>query len=77
MICEKLMHGHRQGRLVTDKESGEKKRVGQSENHPYKCGRPAVRYEVSGDSFTAFAELCKIHMEAAQREGFRLRAVNG
>ena len=78
MECEKLMHGHKSGRWKTDKATGEKVLVGQSTNHPYKCGRPAVSYFVHGESYTAFATLCKIHKLAAEREGFRVeRADDG
>lgn len=72
MECERLIHGYKRGRVVEDKTTGEKRLVGQSTNHPYRCGRPAVSYLVHGDSFTAFASLCKMHKSAAEREGFRL-----
>jgi hypothetical protein len=75
MLCEKLIHGHREGKLVVDKETGEKRRVGESTHHPYRCGRPAERLRVEGDSFTAFATLCKIHKDAAIREGFKVSVV--
>lgn len=72
MTCEKLIHGHRAGKLVMNKETGQMERVGASEHHPYKCGRPATMLKVSGDSYTAFAVLCKLHRAAAVREGFKV-----
>jgi hypothetical protein len=70
--CERIIHGVRHGRLVKDKETGELKRVGQSINHPYRCDRPALKIQVEGDSFATFAVLCKMHRQAARREGFKL-----
>ena len=74
--CEKLVHGHRYGRVVVNKVTGEKTTVEESTHHPYRCDRPAFRLEVKGDSFTAFATLCKIHMAAAEREGFKVKVIS-
>jgi hypothetical protein len=73
--CEKLIHGHRAGRLVKNKETGQLERVGQSTHHPYRSDRPAERLEVSGDSYSAEATLCKMHKQAAVREGFKVKVL--
>ena len=70
--CEKLLHGHREGKKIVDKQTGEVKRVGESTNHPYRCDRLAKRYEVRGYSFTAYTQLCKMHKACAEREGFTM-----
>jgi hypothetical protein len=74
LTCEKLIHGHKAGRR-TVAEDGTVTWVGASTHHPYKCGRPADRLEVHGDSYTAFATLCKIHKNSAIREGFKLEVL--
>lgn len=74
VLCEKLIHRAREGKLITD-ETGTKKRVGQSAHVPFKCGKPAEKLEISGRSYTAFAQLCKYHQAAAKEEGFTLKVV--
>lgn len=65
--CEKLIHGDREYKPTETFGYGVKET-----EHPYRCARLAKNYEVRGQSFTAFAVLCKTHKAAAEHEGFIL-----
>ena len=39
------------------------------------CGRPAMTYQVSGESYSCRAVFCDKHRELAKAEGFKLKAL--
>jgi hypothetical protein len=76
LTCEKLLHGNREFKpfpLYHSIDSEGKKVKIKQPHYPYKCERLAQRYRVSGQSFTAFAVLCKSHArQAEEKDGLKL-----